>query len=162
MTVMLLMVPHAVWLQHKQLMLIVKISKMVTKRNVLNVILDFILMLLLVYVQLLTQHAKSLILRLVHASLVIKGMFYKMESVILIIHYRDKTQILIVSNFKAINAQNAIKDTLLPQIMCAHKLMSYARHIQKTTVTVHHATLITSSLTINVSLPRTFTFHSVK
>lgn len=75
MMVMLLMVPHAVWLQHKQLMLIVKISKMVTKKNVLNVILDFISMLLLVYVQLLTQHAKNLIQRLVHASLVIKGMF---------------------------------------------------------------------------------------
>lgn len=75
MKVMLSMVLHAVWLQHKQLMLIVKISRMVTKRNVLNVIRDFILMLLLVYVQLLIQHAKSLILRLVHVSLVIKGMF---------------------------------------------------------------------------------------
>ena len=162
MKVMLSMVLHAVWLQHKQLMLIVKISRMVTKRNVLNVIRDFILMLLLVYVQLLIQHAKSLILRLVHVSLVIKGMFQKMKSVILILHYQDKTQILIVSNFKAINAHNAIKDTLLPRIMCAHKLMFFARHILKITVTVHRATLITSSPIINVSLLKTFTFHSVK
>lgn len=159
---MSLMVTHVLLPHNRRLMFIAKRVKMVITKNVPNATQDIILTVLQGCVQLSILLAKMLILRRVRASHAIMDMFWKMGNAILTLLCQDRMLILIALSLKATHVHNVTKDTLLPQIMYVHKLMYYARHIQKTTVTVHLVIQVISSPTTNASPLKIFTFLSVK